>query len=84
MSEIVENLRGTADAIGHLPGVHPQRLVFIERAASHIEALEARNKKLEEALSWFLEDERFQVAVGGNPNAVENMLSAARSALRGE
>lgn len=31
------------------------------------------------ALGWFLSDERFQVAVGGNPNAVERMLASART-----
>lgn len=40
-----------------------------------------------EALTWFLEDPRFQVAIGGNPTAVEEMLESARAALakaRGE
>ncbi len=38
----------------------------------------ARIKELETALGWFLDDERFRVAVGGNPHAVEKMLSEAR------
>src|SRR5208283_4527218 len=33
------------------------------------------------ALGWFLEDPRFQVAVGGNPNVVDRMLADARAAL---
>src|SRR5271165_5312894 len=37
--------------------------------------------ELAAALGWFLEDPRFQVAVGGNPNAVDQMLADARAAL---
>lgn len=33
------------------------------------------------ALRLFLADERFQVTVGGNPNAVEQMLAQARAAI---
>ena len=33
---------------------------------------------LEEALRWFLEDPRFVVSVGGNPNVVDRMLAEAR------
>lgn len=43
--------------------------------------------ELAEALSDFLENPLFQVGVGGNPNAVDAMLSSARLALskaRGE
>lgn len=34
---------------------------------------------LREALGWFIADERFQVAVGGNPIAVEGMLAEAQA-----
>ena len=45
---------------------------FIVRACnSHYELLEA--------LSWFVDDERFQVAVGGNPAAVERMIADAQA-----
>lgn len=37
--------------------------------------------ELAKALSDFLENPAFQVGVGGNPNAVDAMLSAARLAL---
>lgn len=40
-----------------------------------------RVEALETALSWFLTDPRFQVAVGGNPKAVDNMLTVARRVL---
>ena len=46
-----------------------------------IAALRARVVKLEEALNWFLNDERFQVGVGGNPNVVKKMIEDARAAL---
>ena len=48
--------------------------------AEHRAAL-ARVGVLEEALGWFLTDERFVVSVGGNPNVVDRMLSQARAAL---
>ena len=47
-----------------------------------IAALRARVAKLEAALNWFLNDERFQVGVGGNPNVVEKMIADARAALK--
>lgn len=37
--------------------------------------------ELTEALGWFLEDERFHVAVGGNPMVVERMIEEARARL---
>ncbi len=54
------------------------------RANAH---LIAAAPDLYEALSNFLENEKFQVGVGGNPNAVEKMLAQARAAIakaRGE
>lgn len=39
------------------------------------------NETLREALGWFLNDSRFVVQVGGNPNVVPQMLAAARAAL---
>ena len=40
-----------------------------------------RIRELEDALRLFLGDSRFQVMVGGNPNAVEKMYAQARAAL---
>jgi hypothetical protein len=73
-SEIVKRLR--------VPSLVPGGLR--SQAADRLEVLEAENKRLREALGWFLEDGRFQVGVGGNPIAVEKMISAARAALKGE
>lgn len=39
---------------------------------------------LRTALGWFLNDERFQVAVGGNPIAVDQMLAEARTIYLGD
>lgn len=41
--------------------------------------VEGRLGRTAEALGWFLHDERFRVAVGGNPNVVESMLTEARA-----
>lgn len=41
----------------------------------------AENERLREALGWFLNDSRFVVQVGGNPNVVPQMIEAARAAL---
>jgi hypothetical protein len=53
------------------------------RAHETCVTLRERVAELESTLRWFLDDERFQVAVGGNPNVVEKMLSDARAALAG-
>jgi hypothetical protein len=50
-------------------------------AASEITRLQDDNRGLLTALRYFLEDERFQVAVGGNPNAIDRMLASVRAAL---
>ena len=42
------------------------------------ENFDAAIDELTEALGWFMEDERFQVGVGGNPIAVEKMLAEVR------
>ncbi len=61
-----------------------------ERSEAETEAnahLIAAAPELYEALKAFLEDERFQVGVGGNPIAVERMIANARTVLakaRGE
>ena len=34
---------------------------------------------LREALGWFVDDDRFQVGVGGNPNVVEAMIAEAKA-----
>ena len=56
-------------------------LATCTEAIDGINALLARVEALEEALGWFLTDERFIVSVGGNPNVVDKMLSQARAAL---
>jgi len=43
--------------------------------------LDKQVAQLTEALSWFLEDDRFHVAVGGNPNVVDKMINEARSRM---
>jgi hypothetical protein len=43
--------------------------------------LRADKAELRTCLGFFLSDERFQIAVGGNPNVVDAMLARARSAL---
>jgi hypothetical protein len=48
---------------------------------ARLETAEARVAELEAGLSWFLTDERFQVAVGGNPIVVDRMLVDARALL---
>lgn len=54
------------------------------RESTAREAAEAEAARLREALGWFLNDDRFIVAVGGNPNVVDRMLAAARAALGGD
>ena len=54
---------------------------FCNALEPELSAAQARVRVLEGALRWFLEDERFQVAVGGNPNVVERMIKRARQAL---
>ncbi len=49
--------------------------------ADRIEAQAAEIERLREALGWFLNDSRFVVQVGGNPNVVPQMIEAARAAL---
>lgn len=49
---------------------------------ARLDELADRNERLSEALGWFLTDDRFHVAVGGNPIAVEEMLERARAALQ--
>ena len=56
-------------------------LAIVEKLTAERDALAERVRGLEMALRWFLEDERFQVAVGGNPNVVERMLADARTMI---
>lgn len=51
---------------------------LIQHAASRAAA---RIAELEKALGWFLTDDRFRVAVGGNPHVVEKMIAEARTTL---
>jgi hypothetical protein len=51
------------------------------RYAGNSEYWQTETERLREALGWFLNDSRFVVQVGGNPNAVPQMIEAARAAL---
>jgi hypothetical protein len=86
-SEIVKRLRSFTKGNDALEHEAADRLEELDRALdtakAHIADLEPEVTRLREALGWFLDDERFRVAVGGNPNVVEKMLEAARAALRG-
>jgi hypothetical protein len=53
--------------------------IDLHARALHVE--QAELVRAREALGWFLEDKRFQVAVGGNPIVVERMLNDARAIL---
>ena len=46
-----------------------------------LEKMRAKNARLRESLNGFLNDERFQVGGGGNPNVVKKMIEDARAAL---
>lgn len=59
------------------PGDSPRAMARIEANA----ALIASAPDLLASLREFMEDERFQVGVGGNPIAVDAMLSRARAAI---
>jgi hypothetical protein len=60
------------DFVDKLPAVLPH---LIEQAR--------RVEGLTEALGWFVNDERFQVGVGGNPNVVEKMIADAKAIYQG-
>ena len=55
--------------------------VYLDPRDARIEALSAENERLREALGWFLNDSRFVVQVGGNPNVVPQMIEEARARL---
>ena len=72
---LVERLREEADEWDE-PKSHDE---FDMRGLLHSAADEI--ERLREALGWFLNDSRFVVQVGGNPNVVPQMIEAARAAL---
>ena len=47
-------------------------------AVRRIAELEGCSERLRVALGWFVDDERFRVAVGGNPSVVESMIAEAK------
>lgn len=53
----------------------------IETQAAQIDTLERKLAVKDEALRVFLDDDRFDIMVGGNPNAVQQMFETARAAL---
>ena len=59
----------------------PRDIRHLLRQPTQSDALVAENEQLREALGWFLNDSRFVVQVGGNPNVVSQMIEAARAAL---
>jgi len=48
-------------------------------ARNHLPDLIKEVEALREALGWFVDDDRFQVGVGGNPNVVEAMIAEAKA-----
>lgn len=56
-------------------------LAALDQIADLHAAVVAERNRLRAALGWFLNDTRFVVSVGGNPNAVDEMIRAARAAL---
>lgn len=76
---LVDRLRGKAEWLD--PEIDMVEEWEASDAADRIEALSAENERLREALGWFLNDSRFVVQVGGNPNVVPQMIEAARAAL---
>jgi hypothetical protein len=53
----------------------------LSQRQNETDSLRSERDALVAALTCFLDDPRFQVAVGGNPIAVEEMLAKARAAL---
>lgn len=58
-----------------IAGMNLEKAAFIVRAVNSHDALVG-------ALRNFLDNHLFQVAVGGNPNAVERMIADARAILK--
>ena len=74
----------TGSIIGTCDGFRFAERPAAEQAANaaHIVKCVNAHDDLVAALSIFLgHDDRFKIAVGGNPNAVEKMMEAARAAL---
>jgi hypothetical protein len=53
------------------------------QAATDREELVAEVERLRDALRLFIDDERFQVTMGGNPIVVERAIAQAHAALKG-
>lgn len=53
----------------------------VNKACDEIDRLRAVNADLISALRLFLDDDRFQVTIGGNPIVVEKMIEQAHAAL---
>ena len=70
MSALTDELRGWKEHDG-MSDDAIRKVWLMHRAADRLD----RQRRV---LGWFLADERFQVAVGGNPNVVEKMLADAR------
>jgi hypothetical protein len=86
MSDLKDRLNAIAD-LGQLVHIQDWKLICVaaSQAASHIEALEARNKKLEEALTAMMQFAAAPMSFEGlPPSAYEAAYLTARSALRGE
>jgi hypothetical protein len=68
---------GDAGRTGAVAGTSPAAT----DQSAEIDRLRADKADLLAALKCFLGDERFHVAIGGNPNAVDKMLAFARAAV---
>ena len=80
--------RALADALAHASREASLRIktesYFLGKTATletERDALRAQLQTAREALGWFLEDGRFRVGVGGNPNVVKKMIADALESL---
>ena len=71
------------DAVQHLKDRAREAIKAIESAApvDHARVEAAEIAVLRKCLGYFLEDKRFKVAVGGNPQVVEAMIAKSRAAF---
>ena len=87
LSGIAERFRAFLGERAKMRGLDQSEIItanfdtlYAEDIAQAAKALDCHDD-LVAALKCFLDDERFQVAVGGNPIVVNEMLTFARAAL---
>ena len=78
MTEQVSDVEGL---VARLRDISDEGLLC--EAAAAIETLAHEVMRLRAVLSDFMENPLFMVAVGGNPNMVDNLMARARAALNG-